>query len=49
MVGASGAIAGVMGAYFVMLSRTRGSSTLIPFFFLQVVEVPAVSSSASGS
>ena len=41
MVGASGAIAGVMGAYFVMYPHSR-IVTLIPFFFLQIVEVPAV-------
>ena len=41
MVGASGAIAGVMGAYFVMYPHSR-IVTLIPFIFLQVVEVPAV-------
>jgi membrane associated rhomboid family serine protease len=41
MVGASGAIAGVMGAYFVMYPHSR-IVTLIPFIFLQVIEVPAV-------
>jgi membrane associated rhomboid family serine protease len=42
MVGASGAIAGVMGAYFLMYPRSR-IVTLIPiFFFIQLVEVPAV-------
>lgn len=42
MVGASGAIAGVSGAYFVFFPRAR-IVTLVPIFlFLQVVEVPAV-------
>ncbi|HEY6508548.1 MAG TPA: rhomboid family intramembrane serine protease [Vicinamibacterales bacterium] len=42
MVGASGAIAGVMGAYFVMYPRSR-IVTLIPIFiFIQLIEVPAV-------
>ncbi|HZI79511.1 MAG TPA: rhomboid family intramembrane serine protease [Vicinamibacterales bacterium] len=41
MVGASGAVAGVMGAYFVMYPHSR-IVTLIPFIFLQVIEVPAV-------
>jgi membrane associated rhomboid family serine protease len=42
MVGASGAIAGVMGAYFVMYPRSR-IVTLIPILiFIQLVEVPAV-------
>jgi len=39
-IGASGAIAGVMGAYFVLYPRSR-VLTLIPFIFLQIVEVPA--------
>jgi membrane associated rhomboid family serine protease len=42
MVGASGAIAGVMGAYIVMYPRSR-IVTLIPIFvFIQLVEVPAL-------
>jgi membrane associated rhomboid family serine protease len=41
MVGASGAVAGVMGAYFVMYPHSR-IVTLIPFIFLQIVEVPAI-------
>ena len=42
MVGASGAIAGVMGAYFVLYPKSK-IVTLIPlFFFFQVIEVPAI-------
>jgi membrane associated rhomboid family serine protease len=41
MVGASGAIAGVMGAYFVLYPHSR-VLTLIPWIFLQVVEMPAI-------
>jgi membrane associated rhomboid family serine protease len=42
MVGASGAIAGVSGAYFVFFPRAR-IITLVPIFiFLQVMEIPAV-------
>jgi len=42
MVGASGAIAGVMGAYFVLYPHSR-IVTLIPLFiFIQIVEVPAI-------
>ena len=41
MVGASGAVAGVMGAYFVMYPHSR-IVTLVPFLFLQIIEVPAV-------
>ncbi|HLK12772.1 MAG TPA: rhomboid family intramembrane serine protease [Candidatus Binatia bacterium] len=42
MVGASGAIAGVTGAYLLFFPRAR-IVTLVPvLFFIQVVEVPAV-------
>jgi membrane associated rhomboid family serine protease len=42
MVGASGAIAGVMGAYFLMYPHSR-IVTLIPIFvFFQLVEIPAL-------
>src|SRR5262249_19645950 len=40
-IGASGAIAGVMGAYFVLYPQSR-VLTLIPFIWLQIVELPAV-------
>jgi membrane associated rhomboid family serine protease len=40
-IGASGAIAGVMGAYFVLYPQSR-VLTLIPVIWLQVVELPAV-------
>lgn len=40
MVGASGAIAGVMGAYFVLYPKSR-VLTLIPFPIM-VVEIPAI-------
>jgi hypothetical protein len=40
-IGASGAIAGVMGAYFILYPRAK-VLTLIPiFFFFQFLEVPA--------
>jgi len=42
MVGASGAIAGVLGAYMIFFPRSR-VVTLVPIFlFLQVMEIPAV-------
>ena len=42
MIGASGAISGVLGAYIVLFPHSR-VLTLIPIvFFLQIVEVPAV-------
>lgn len=41
-VGASGAIAAVLGAYLVLYPRAR-IITLIPiFFFIQIVEIPAL-------
>jgi len=41
-IGASGAIAGVMGAYFVMFPTAR-VITLVPIFFLPYfIEIPAV-------
>lgn len=40
-VGASGAIAGMMGAYFVLYPQSR-VLTLLPWIFIQVVEMPAV-------
>jgi membrane associated rhomboid family serine protease len=42
MVGASGAIAGVMGAYFVLYPRSKIVTLLPIFFFIQLIEVPAV-------
>jgi rhomboid family protein len=42
MVGASGAIAGVLGAYFMLYPHSR-ILTLVPIFiFLQILEIPAV-------
>jgi len=40
-IGASGAIAGVMGAYFVLYPQSR-VLTLIPIFWFEVIEVPAI-------
>ena len=42
MVGASGAIAGVTGAYFVFYPRARVSMLVPIFLFWEVVQVPAV-------
>jgi membrane associated rhomboid family serine protease len=42
MVGASGAVAGVMGAYFVLYPHSR-IVTLVPIFiFIHIIEVPAI-------
>jgi membrane associated rhomboid family serine protease len=40
-IGASGAIAGVMGAYFIMYPQSR-VLTLVPIFLYDVIEVPAI-------
>ena len=41
-IGASGAIAGVMGAYFVLYPQSR-ILTLVPIiFFIQIIEIPAL-------
>ncbi len=41
-IGASGAIAGVLGAYFVLYPRSRVLALIPIFIFIQIVEVPAV-------
>ncbi|MCB0833444.1 MAG: rhomboid family intramembrane serine protease [Bacteroidetes bacterium] len=41
-IGASGAIAGVMGAYFVLFPHSRVLTFIPIFFFFQIVEIPAV-------
>ncbi|MDF1536582.1 MAG: rhomboid family intramembrane serine protease [bacterium] len=40
-VGASGAIAGVLGAYFLLYPKARVVTLLPIFFFIQIVEIPA--------
>ncbi len=40
MVGASGAISGIMGAYILLYPRAR-VLTLVIFFFITVIEIPA--------
>jgi rhomboid family protein len=42
VVGASGAIAGVMGGYFVLFPRAQIVTLLPIFFFIQIVTLPAV-------
>jgi membrane associated rhomboid family serine protease len=42
MVGASGAIAGVMGAYFVLYPHSRVLTAVFVFFFLELIEIPAI-------
>jgi membrane associated rhomboid family serine protease len=42
MVGASGAIAGVMGAYFVLYPHSRVLTIVFLLFFMDMVEIPAI-------
>ena len=42
MVGASGAVAGVMGAYFVLYPHSKIVTLLPIFIFIQLIEVPAI-------
>lgn len=42
IVGASGAISGVIGAYFVMFPRARVLTLVFAFFFVDIVVLPAV-------
>ena len=42
VVGASGAIAGVLGAYFIFYPRARILTVLPLFIFIELIEVPAV-------
>ncbi|NLU49111.1 MAG: rhomboid family intramembrane serine protease [Syntrophomonadaceae bacterium] len=41
-VGASGALAGVMGAYFILFPRAKVLTLLPIFFFFYLVDIPAV-------
>jgi len=41
LVGASGAIAGVLGAYLVLFPRARVLTLMFLFFFIQIVRIPA--------
>jgi membrane associated rhomboid family serine protease len=42
LVGASGAVAGVLGAYFITFPRARITSLVFILFFITVREIPAV-------
>jgi membrane associated rhomboid family serine protease len=42
MIGASGAIAGIMGAYFVLYPRSRVLTAVFLVLFLDLVEIPAI-------
>ena len=42
MIGASGAIASVMGAYFVLYPQSRVLTVVFLLFFLDTIEIPAI-------
>ena len=42
LIGASGAIAGILGAYIVLYPRAKILTLLFFFFFVQVVKIPAI-------
>jgi membrane associated rhomboid family serine protease len=42
MIGASGAIAGVMGAYFVLYPHSKILTAVFFFLFLDIIEIPAI-------
>ena len=42
MIGASGAVAGVMGAYFVMYPHSRILTAVFIVFYMDLIEVPAI-------
>ena len=42
MIGASGAIAGVMGAYFVLYPHSRILTAVFLILFLDIIEIPAI-------
>jgi rhomboid family protein len=42
MIGASGAIAGVMGAYFVLYPQSRVLTAVFIIIFIDLIEIPAI-------
>jgi membrane associated rhomboid family serine protease len=42
MVGASGAISGILGAYLILFPRARIKTLLFIFIFIKIVEIPAL-------
>ncbi|MFO7865716.1 MAG: rhomboid family intramembrane serine protease [Candidatus Aminicenantes bacterium] len=41
MIGASGAIAGILGAYLILYPRARVLILVFLFFFIRIVHIPA--------
>jgi membrane associated rhomboid family serine protease len=42
MIGASGAVSGILGAYLLLFPRAKVKAILFLFFFIKTVEIPAV-------
>lgn len=42
MLGASGAVSGVLGAYYALFPHSKVKTVLVIFLFISVVEIPAV-------
>ncbi|HCY18875.1 MAG TPA: rhomboid family intramembrane serine protease, partial [Deltaproteobacteria bacterium] len=42
MIGASGAIAGILGAYFLLYPRAHVRTLVFFFFFVDIVKIPAL-------
>jgi len=42
MIGASGAIAGVLGAYFILYPRAQIKTFILLIIFIQIIHIPAV-------
>lgn len=42
MLGASGAVSGVLGAYYLLFPHSKIKTIVVLFFFLTVVQIPAV-------
>ena len=42
MIGASGAIAGVLGAYFVLYPKAKIKTFVVLIVFIQIIHVPAI-------
>ncbi|MDY6863564.1 MAG: rhomboid family intramembrane serine protease [Thermodesulfobacteriota bacterium] len=42
MIGASGAIAGILGAYFILFPKAKIHTLIIIFFIIKIIRIPAV-------
>lgn len=42
MLGASGAVSGILGSYYILFPRSNIKTLLLFFFFISVTEIPAV-------